>query len=238
MAVNTVQSVPLLSKNLRGYVPDGHQTGIACGKYPAGIDQFTEVKVIHSGTVQYSRTDVRDKSSGSAAVNKFQGQVRDTYIANLSRKDQEHFGTEDKVRGPLEILFRQLDFKPLVFGTFAEMSSNVSTVLEMAVEYGVEHLGRSMAATTVDAVRAALRRRYLTQLSTAVWRGYANLILDRIKYVGTGHTGANKAQVRAAMRGRADGGEFGGVWMAHETDVPIRHAFPIGWEDIREDALG
>ncbi len=30
----------------------------------------------------------------------------------------------------------------------------------MAVEYGVKHLGRSMAATTVDWVRIVLRRRY------------------------------------------------------------------------------
>ena len=44
-------SLPLLSKNLKGYVPDGHETGIACGKYPAGVNQITEVKVIHNGTV-------------------------------------------------------------------------------------------------------------------------------------------------------------------------------------------
>jgi hypothetical protein len=42
----------------------------------------------------------------------------------------------------------------------------------MAVEYGVGHLGRTTAATTVDAVRMALKRRYRAQLSTAVWRGY------------------------------------------------------------------
>ncbi len=60
MAVNPDQQVPILSKNLRGYVPDGHQTGIACGKFPAGLDQFTEVKVIHNGTVHYRRPKVRD----------------------------------------------------------------------------------------------------------------------------------------------------------------------------------
>ena len=31
------------------------------------------------------------------------------------------------------------------------------------------------------------------QLSTAVWKGYANLILDRVKYVGAGRLGPNKA---------------------------------------------
>jgi len=42
------------------------------------------------------------------------------------------------------------------------------SVDEMAVEYGVEHLGRTMAATVVDAARMALKRRYMAQLSTAV----------------------------------------------------------------------
>jgi hypothetical protein len=41
--INPTQLVPLMSKNLKGYVPDGHQTGITCGKYPAGVNQFTEV---------------------------------------------------------------------------------------------------------------------------------------------------------------------------------------------------
>ena len=68
----------------------------------------------------------------------------------------------------MENLFRRLDFKPLVFGTFGEMSSNVKEVVNMAVEYGVEHLGRSMAATTVDGVVTALRRLYRTQLSVVV----------------------------------------------------------------------
>ncbi len=107
----------------------------------------------------------------------------------------------------------------------------------MAVEYGVDHLGRTMAATTVEAVKTALRRRYRTHLSTTVWRGYANLILDRVKYVGTGRMGLSKAQVRAEMQARADGGEFAGVWMAHETDVPIRDAFPNGWGECGGDAL-
>ncbi len=38
MAINQAGSVPLLSRNLKGYVPDGHQTGIACGQYPAGVN--------------------------------------------------------------------------------------------------------------------------------------------------------------------------------------------------------
>ncbi len=169
--------------------------------------------------------------------NAFQRRVRGTYIANLKEKDKQHFGTAETTRGLLESLVRRLDFKPFVFGTVGEMSSNAKEVVDMAVEYGVEHLGRTMAATTVDGVRTALRRRYMTQLSIAVWRGCANLVLDRVKYVGAGRLGPNKAQVRAEMQERANEGEFDGVWMAHETDVPLRNAFPNGWGDAGGDAL-
>ncbi len=111
----------------------------------------------------------------------------------------------------MESLFRQMDFRPLVFGTFSECSTDVKEVLGMAVEYGVEHLVRTMAATIVDAVKTTLRRRYNAQLSTTTWRGYANLILDMVKYVGAGRMGPNKAQVRAEMQERADKGEFAGI---------------------------
>ena len=99
------------------------------------------------------------------------------------------------------------------------------------MEYGVEHLGRNMAATTVDTVRTALRRRYMNQLSMAAWRGYANLLLDKTKYVGIGLSSPNKAQIRQDMRGKGDTGEHAGFFMAHETDVLMRDAFPLGWGD-------
>ena len=73
-------------------------------------------------------------------------------MAKLKEKDKVHFGTKENVRGPPESLFRHLDFKPLVFGAFRECNTSVKEVLKIAVEDGVEHLGRSMAATTMDAV--------------------------------------------------------------------------------------
>ena len=72
----------------------------------------------------------------------------------------------------------------------------------------------------------------------AAWKGCANLVLDRTKYVGTGTTGHNKAHVRQKMIAMAYAGEFMGMWMAHETDEPLRDAFPNGWGGIVEDALG
>ena len=118
------------------------------------------------------------------------------------------------------------------FGTFAETSSNVRDFVATTVEYGLNHLGGTITATTVDAVRMALRKRYRTQLGMAAWRGYVNLVLDRITYVGTWTTGSNKARVRHETRERADVGEFEGIWMTHETDEPTRVAFPNRWGNI------
>jgi len=146
----------------------------------------------------------------------------------LNKKDKTYFGTAEGAIGSLEAIFRQLDFKPQVFETFAESSSDVREFIDMAVEYGEEHMGRTIATTTVDAVRMALKRRYRTQLAMAAWKGYANLVLDRTKYAGTGTTGHNKAQVRQEMIATADVGEFMGMWMAHETDEPLRDTFPNG----------
>ena len=39
-AVSNNGFLPLLIRHLKGYVPDGRQTGIACNKYLASIDQF------------------------------------------------------------------------------------------------------------------------------------------------------------------------------------------------------
>ena len=82
-----------------------------------------------------------------------------------------------------------MEFKPLVFESFGEMSTNVKDYIELAVDYGAEHLGMTMAATKVEGVKAALRMRYSSQLSAANWRGSANLVLDRTKYVETRHIG-------------------------------------------------
>jgi hypothetical protein len=104
-AIQPTNTVPLLSKKLKGYVLNGRHTGIASARHQAGIDQFTEVKGRH-----------RDDPSGAAAVNKLQSQVKGHYITQLKRKDQQLFITMD--RGPLETVLNQIEFKPLVFGSF------------------------------------------------------------------------------------------------------------------------
>ncbi len=90
---------------------------------------------------------------------------------------------------------------------------------------------------TPDVARMALRRRYMAQLSVAAWRGYANLILDMTKYVSTGVIGTNTAQIMHKMLGRADADGHIGIWTTHDSDVPLRDAFPSGWVDNWGDTL-
>ena len=113
------------------------------------------------------------------------------------------------VRAPLETIFKQLDFKPLVFGAFAEMSSNVKYFVEMAVEYGIGHLGVDMAAMTrMWMVRwlSNAHTRHNCPLQRA-WRGYANLILERTRYVDTSVASTNRAHIGQEMIDRANAGK-------------------------------
>ena len=116
----------------------------------------------------------------------FQSQVIQQCVSQKKRKDGVNFGTSPDDMDPLEFLFRRLVFLTCVFGTFGEISSNVKDCLDLAVDYGAGHLGKSMAASTLDTLHQALKRRYKAQLSMASWRGYAKLLLDRTKYVGDG----------------------------------------------------
>ncbi len=109
------------------------------------------------------------------------------------------------------------------------MSSNVKDFIYLAVDYGADHLGLSMATSSMDnTVRQALKRRYKAQLSMASWRGYANLILDRTKYVGDGIEALNMDHIRLGMIDRADNGEIDTLFLAHETDRPQEVAFQGG----------
>ena len=137
----------------------------------------------------------------------------------------------------MEGILRKMNLQPLVFGTFGEASSNVRDFVEMAVDYGAHNLGGSMIAVSLNVVKMALRRRFRAQLSIAAWRGYANLILDRTKYVGHSEGGATREQIRQSLIDRDDAGEFVGLVGAQDRDAPMTDAFPTGWGVTWGDTL-
>jgi hypothetical protein len=96
-----------------------------------------------------SKITLKKQQQWTSFKGKFRG--RKDLLGEL--EEEGHFGAGEGSKRPIETIFRQMVFKPLVFGTFGEMSSNVKELIEMVVEYGVEHMGKSMATTTVDIVR-------------------------------------------------------------------------------------
>ncbi len=73
--------------------------------------------------------------------------------SNPTNKDHDYFLTMEEARGLLETIFLQISMKPLLLGNFGEMSSHVVEFVETAVEYGMEHLWRNMAAANVEALQ-------------------------------------------------------------------------------------
>ena len=187
---------------IRGYivfvecVPDGHIEGPACERFPAGINKLWELKTIHPKAAggAYEHHTARDDSTGGAAAQRRQKQIWKEYRDKMRQKDREHFGIQEGGKGPLESIFSQSDFQGLAVGTYGEISSNVRKMVSIAVEYGYKHLGASILASDLDAVKNSIRRRFHTTIAMASWRGYANVLLGRIQYVGKAYMPLTKSR--------------------------------------------
>jgi hypothetical protein len=116
------------------------------------------------------------------------------YVTQRKRKDHVHFGTNPINKGPLESVFGQLNFKPMVFGMFGVTTSNVKDfdilstwiwITERSTwanprrhQHWIRHVVRLSGGT------------WRTYLCMSLWRGYANFILDcSIIYMGDGIDG-------------------------------------------------
>ena len=112
--------------------------------------------------------------------------------------------------------------------TYGEISSNVRKMVSIAVEYGYKHLGASILASDLDAVKNSIRRRFHTTIAMASWRGYANMLLGRIQYVGKAYA-FNKVQRQYRLVEHLDQGAFGSWSCAHLMDRPLPDLHPSGW---------
>ena len=100
--------------------------------------------------------------------------------------------------------------------------------VSIAVEYGYKHLGASILASDLDAVKNSIRRRFHTTIAMASWRGYANMLLGRIQYVGKAYA-FNKVQRQYRLVEHLDQGAFGSWSCAHLMDRPLPDLHPSGW---------
>ena len=101
-------------------------------------------------------------------------------------------------------------FQGLAGGTYGKISFNVRKMVSIAVEYGYKHLGASILTSALDAVKNSIRRRFHTTIATASWRGYANMLLGQIQYVGKAYA-FNKVQRQYRLVEHLDQ-PVGGLW--------------------------
>ncbi len=55
----------------------------------------------------------------------------------------------------------------------------------------------------------------------AYWRGYANLILDRMKYAGDGIETLSREQIKLGKIDRTYQVDFNSFLLDHESDMPM-----------------
>ena len=77
----------------------------------------------------------------------------------------------------------------------------------------------------VDSTRGRGTTNYGT---VASWRGYANMLLGRIQYVGKAYA-FNKVQRQYRLVEHLDQGAFGSWSCAHLMDRPLPDLHPSGW---------
>ena len=90
------------------------------------------------------------------------------------------------------------------------------------------YMGASILASDLDAVKNSIRRRFHTTIAMASWRGYANMLLGRIQYVGKAYA-FNKVQRQYRLVEHLDQGAFGSWSCAHLMDRPLPDLHPSGW---------
>ena len=119
----------------------------------------------------------------------------------MRQKDREHFGIHWRARGqPGEGRAHWRASSARAISRGSPLARTVKSapmfgrcMVSIAVEYGYKHLGASILASDLDAVKNSVRRRFHTTIAMASWRGYANMLLGRIQYVGKAYA-FNKVQ--------------------------------------------
>ena len=87
-----------------------------------------------------------------------------------------------------------------------------------------------MLASDLDVVKNSIRRRFHTAIVMASWRGYANMLLGRIQYVGKAYAYNKVRQRQYSYRlvEHLDQGGFGS-WSCAHLYRPMPDLHPYGW---------
>ena len=199
-----------------------------------GEDQFEgggiymgETKTMHSAGLYDESAGV--KHGRIKAVDVKEQKLPGQYLQKAREKDQLWFPeqTGEGRRGPLEACVASYSMAGFVFGHMGEASRGVREFLNMCADVGSreESIARTVGATSQEAVKSTLIRRFRQKIGLTAWRGTADLLLNRIQYLGVPDRPRTKAQRKAAL---ARAWEVDDLDMTNAAQIigqgPIHHA--------------
>ena len=119
----------------------------------------------------------------------------------MRQKDREHFGIQEGGKGPLESIFSQSDFQGL-----APLARTVKSA-PMSGRWSASPLSTDTSTWALLSLRLTWMQSRtqlgvvsIPTIAMASWRGYANMLLGRIQYVGKAYA-FNKSPEAVSPRG-------------------------------------
>ena len=148
-----------------------------------------ELKCIHLSASWYGpgagcqREEARGKSC--VPVEKRAKSVAAEYVKKAQETDQTFCGTAQGEIGPVEAKLRSFHKTvPLVFGAFGEASDGVEQLIDALAEAGADVHWRGMKAKKREEAKGALVAYLRRRWGMVAVRGNAQLILNRMQFVG------------------------------------------------------
>ena len=158
-----------------------------------GGERLADVKTIVQCPTRYKRAAVERRRDGSRSpVDERQHSVHHEYVRHAKYADEKFCGVpSDAPTGPFrQRLAEYGTVLGLVFGHYAEASSNVHSLIHRAAERIAVATGLQEGCSSLEVATAAQTRRLYRTFSIVCHRERARLVLQGLQYVGDGRAAA------------------------------------------------
>ena len=145
-------------------------------------DLLLDVKTLHYGTSTYPHSEERCR-----AVTRRAAAVNAEYLNKARSLDREFLHVHTGMTGPVERKLRSFgQVRGLVFGAWSEASADVNWLMHQIADCGSMHSRQLGTHQDADVVRASMLANMQRRWGIMAARANAQLLLDRLAFVGRG----------------------------------------------------
>ena len=157
-------------------------------------DVLLDVKTLHYGASTYPPSEER-----CHAVARRAAAVNSEYLHKARALDRQLLGVQNGATGPVEQKLRSFGHvRGLVFGSWGEGSADITWLLHQIAEWGSVHGCHLGAHRDTDVVRGILIGALQRRWGILAARANAQLLLDRLAFVGRGAGAASSRRAAAS----------------------------------------